>query len=740
MIALKSNILLILCISIQICFSDLPHKTFSCKTGEYIVNEEYCDGYPQCPDGSDEPDTCNSSRRVCGPGKYLCPTSQQCVDADLISDLYIERYCPTDGNNSHSQDTPGFVLLLSKIEDIFTRETIREEGRFYCDDVSHVCMNVHHVCDGYCDCYDCSDEIIFGTGPVDQGEFSNCTSERSFLCDDNKRCLNLEYVCDGYCNCLDCSDENSGNGCSDLDHEKLFDCPHSYYPTPRGARCLESKSGHNHESMPSKIEDLKNCTNEYICDQECFLYGKRAICSCYDDYIRVPSAAGNGFRCQSNVSSQDLLVYSTTSQIKVFNLTTVKDTVIKKPLECAVLTAAHDYIYYTTYSSNTSSIFKHSLSSNNTIEIKLNHSLDSPISSIAVDYITENLYFTTNTALFVCSNNAENRICMQIKCCNVNYVALAPSYGLMFYTKASSRPGERLIMRSNMDGSDETILVDGSFRISTPLATDESIRRVYWLDSEIRSKTILSASFYGDKSEIRASGNLGIPVSITALNSRIFFTKYRDDEIYILENKEHFVKSINEDAEVTKYPSDFESSPQLTGIDTCNGGSSRPGECLFERDRTFSVLQLHAFNPTQQRNHKKKNPCAQLKTSCSSLCLLRSTDSTNDLGYSCPCNSTNSLTNPYLCVSSTSGVLVTSSQESSASAINSLSQSTSSDRKETENQNSHTGLLIFGVIVLVALVFGGYFVYDKRKQNRQNFIQRRRHSSDRVNLYLQDGL
>ncbi|XP_065210705.1 low-density lipoprotein receptor-related protein 2-like [Planococcus citri] len=720
------NSLTILYISIQLSYTQLPSKTFCCDSGEYIESDQYCDGYPQCPDGSDEPSTCNSTRRVCGTGKHLCPTSNSCIDADITSDVFMAKYCPPEGNNETNDPLVGF---MSTLEDIFTRNSTRSEGKFICS--VQKCLSIHFLCEEYCQCADCSDDEVNielaenVNAPV---ESTNCEYEDNFRCDDNKRCLNLEYVCDGYCNCFDCSDEY-GN-CSKVDHQKIFDCPHFYFPTARGARCLGPRF--------IQFSYLENCTNEHICDQKCTQYKNRAICSCFDGYIKIPTG-GNGFRCRSNVSSQNLLVYSTTTQIKLLNLTTGKDTIMQKSTECATLTAAHDYIYYTTYSNSNTSIFKHSSSTKKTTEIKLNILLDSPINSIAIDYITDNFYFTTNTSLFVCSNDIRNRICMQMKCCNVNYVALAPSYGWMFYTKESSRQGEWLVMRSNMDGSDEDALIDGSFRFPTVLAIDESIRRVYWLDSETDNRKLLSASFYGGDNEIRTSEYLGIVVSIAALDSRIFFTKARDNQIYILENKENFTKSVDENSKITRYHSNFDSS----GL---RSPSSNSGERLFEGNLTFSVQQLHAYNPIQQGNHK--NPCLELETPCTGLCLLRSMNSTTGLGYSCLCRSSNSTTNPYSCYRSTSSIPETSSEGSTASSlINSGFLTSSSDQSldqinatEPEHWNViHPGLLVFCAIILGALVLSGYLLCKKRKPSSLELAQRRYHFTERVNSHDYDN-
>ena len=71
----------------------------------------------------------------------------------------------------------------------------------------------------------------------------------------------------------------------------------------------------------------------------------------------------------------------------------------------------------------------------------------------------------------------------------------------MFYTKISpSNRDASFIMRSNMDGSNEDILVDGTFHISTSMAADESIKRLYWFG--VDDKKLFSVSFIGGYNEV----------------------------------------------------------------------------------------------------------------------------------------------------------------------------------------------------------------------------------------------
>lgn len=71
----------------------------------------------------------------------------------------------------------------------------------------------------------------------------------------------------------------------------------------------------------------------------------------------------------------------------------------------------------------------------------------------------------------------------------------------MFYTQNIDGETERLIMKSNMDGSEESVLLDVNFYYFISLAVDEWTETVYWL--ETFSKKLHSVSMYGSNKRVR---------------------------------------------------------------------------------------------------------------------------------------------------------------------------------------------------------------------------------------------
>ncbi|XP_065208867.1 vitellogenin receptor-like [Planococcus citri] len=497
------------------------------------------------------------------------------------------------------------------------------EGKFSCSSNSTTeesCKNAELLCNTHKDCPDGYDESNCG----DEINVENCDLyDGKFLCLDKTRCIGLENVCDGVINCLDGSDENEN--CTKIDYESLDKCAHSYFPSPleSGPLCFcESDDDLSNDLC----QGMRDCTfeNQKQCTQRCSQYKNRVLCSCHEDYIAVP--VGKGFRCQSRDHQGPMLIYSTATHIKSLNTTSKKLTVLKKNIQSRILAAAADSIYYTTYKDDSKSIF--SLSSDGSTKQIVNSS--SPIISIDVDYITGNVYFTTNGSLSICSKNGE--FCRMLIRCNVSHVTLTPKLGWMYYIKAAGKPGERLIMRSNMDGSYETVFIDGTFSHSLRIVADESFERLYWLEAE--NNQVFSISLQEDAHKIEHTLiNFGHDLNtlsiLRVLDGIIYYTLRRDNKIYLMENVERFVSTYFS-AKIDK-----KSSPELymnqLGIADLNA------TLYTDEYATISIRDFQLYNSIRQISAKAKNPCRS--SPCSNLCLIYPTlsfaSSLDKLGYNC---------------------------------------------------------------------------------------------------------
>ncbi|XP_065210715.1 low-density lipoprotein receptor-related protein 8-like [Planococcus citri] len=611
-------------------------RTLRCNNGQYVAVSDLCDDIQDCTDGSDEPSSCKTSWN-CGPGQFSCiPYSNSTTNATTTAK----------------------------------------------------CLNAKVLCDTRKDCANNFDEENCG----DATSVQNCQlGDGKFLCSDKLRCLSIENTCDGSCNCLDCSDENEN--CTKIDYQSLNKCPHAYYPLPlsSGPICFCNSSN---SALQNLCKEVKDCTSENRCDQQCSKYKNRILCSCFENYTEV--AVSNGFKCRSKQYYGTVLIYSTANQIKYLNATTKRTMVIKKDVQTQILASSSDAVYYTTYRDMSKSIYRSSNKWLYTGEPEKILDSNSPITSIAVDYITDNFYFTTNESLSVCSKKAE--ICQQLICCNVSYVVLNPKNGSMFYTKKSDKPNERLLMKSSMDGSRESVFIDGSFSNIVPVAVDEEFYRLYWLEgSRLHSISLHDKTI--EKRDIKFNPTLR---SLAILDEIIFYSTQRDNKIYLEENLERFVKPADEKNE--RGYAYYDRRPQDENY-----------TLYTDTEATISIVDIKAYNSIRQKAAQAKNPCT---SSCKGLCLLRAPSYSYYWYYSsqlltnCTCDDFSPSKDNQWCGSS------------------SIQINPTPNDADGDDDGFPFMMTLLILIVLAAVLGGMYFIYDK--YYRGVFYNSRRSQDDRI--------
>ncbi|XP_065210736.1 vitellogenin receptor Yl-like isoform X2 [Planococcus citri] len=392
----------------------LLYQNFRCNNGKYIKNSYFCDGDHNDCDDSDESFGC--SREHCGPGKFTCSSDSVCLD--------ITRRCNT----------------------------------IY-------------------DCADHSDEL---NCVGDETNIKDCSLYKGkFLCTDKLKCLDYNYTCDGICHCFDCSDENGH--CNETDTNSCRPCLNFCLPTPIGPQCPCNLANYKSTEFCKNIsQEIEDCTGLQHCEQSCSVYRHRTRCLCFEDFHEVPGSRNPHPKCRSNEWLGSALLYSSVSKIKSLNLTYPKEArTIQRGFNHAssifVLTGANNYAYYTSFYHKRLCIFKTSI---NNGETNLIIQSSSSITSLSVDWITENIYFTSNGSLSVCTN--DGKVCAQLECCDdADNVALVPDFGQMYFSKKSIFKNERNIMKSNMDGSEKDFLVDANFVHPISLAINQEKKTLY---------------------------------------------------------------------------------------------------------------------------------------------------------------------------------------------------------------------------------------------------------------------
>lgn len=229
---------------------------------------------------------------------------------------------------------------------------------------------------------------------------------------------------------------------------------------------------------------------------------------------------------------------------------------------------------------------------------RMNVAHDDKIRTLAVDWITENIYFliemySTYSWIQVCTANRKfctlltNRL-MQ----NPKTFALSPADGLLFWIEQKSNYNY-IIAKSFMDGSFPSV-IELNLQSATSLAVDVPVKRLYY----IQKNRIFSLRFDGtDKQILDAFYGPGISLSsVAAHNDDVFWTNNMGKAIYNCNS--HYC--IN-------YTSD-----------------------TFEKIYNLSSISILGIYGPEEGKPKLKNPCDDIL--CSEICLLQT-----NITYSCRC-------------------------------------------------------------------------------------------------------
>uniref|UniRef100_H2YAY4 EGF-like domain-containing protein n=1 Tax=Ciona savignyi TaxID=51511 RepID=H2YAY4_CIOSA len=266
------------------CFPACTSAQYRCDSTEKCIPIYWkCDGVEDCPDGSDEPDTCPP--RSCPIGYF------QCVDYGCVKPEYMcdgDNDCDDGSDEVNCDDYPcldtqfkcgnGKCLSNSRVCNGFDEcgDNSDEDA-----DIQHTCPVGHFQCDnGRCipsnwwcdvdnDCGDGSDEPV----AVDQHV---CRPELDFACKTNYRCVPKYSMCNGIDDCYDNSDEEQ---CSQMtcDPNNDYQCP-NFRCIPLRWRCDDyNDCGDNSDEVGCaprqcsesefRCDNLQCIPGDWVCDQ-----------------------------------------------------------------------------------------------------------------------------------------------------------------------------------------------------------------------------------------------------------------------------------------------------------------------------------------------------------------------------------------------------------------------------------------------------------------------------------------
>uniref|UniRef100_A0AAF5Q0L6 EGF-like domain-containing protein n=13 Tax=Wuchereria bancrofti TaxID=6293 RepID=A0AAF5Q0L6_WUCBA len=257
-----------------------PHCTdrqFACggDDAKCIPKLWYCDGEPDCRDGSDEPGKDICGPRICAVGEFQC-NNHNCTRPFQLCDGSDD--CG-DGSDEMECDKPC------------------DPWMFKCS-ATGKCIPRRFICDGDDDCGDRSDEA----DAICKNKERNCTAEE-FRCS-NHKCIPKMWKCDNDDDCGDGSDEPSE--CSSIECRKGWTrCSSSYRCIPNWAFCNgQDDCRDNSDEIKDRCPTCDDI-GEFRCATSGKCIPKRWMCDsendCGDDSDETdPSCGGTSRPCSES--------------------------------------------------------------------------------------------------------------------------------------------------------------------------------------------------------------------------------------------------------------------------------------------------------------------------------------------------------------------------------------------------------------------------------------------------------
>ncbi|XP_014481783.1 PREDICTED: low-density lipoprotein receptor-related protein 2 [Dinoponera quadriceps] len=499
-----------------VCMSN----SFQCKSGHCIASYLRCNGVRNCRDMSDE---INCPAKY--PGGRYCPQSRFQCDNNLCTAL-TDVCDGTDDCGDNSDEEPTMCAN-------FECDTHR---RFQC--ANHKCIAKYQLCDGVDNCGDGSDENNM-TICVKQTRPCNPMSE--YTCA-NKKCIEREKLCDLADDCGDLSDEL---GCHHVHHCSATDrggCAHlCHNTTDKGYICacypgyIISKDNRKH------CEDIDECqTGLHQCSHICTNLNGSYACSCRQGF---QLSDGHSGVCRAE-DDDTVVLFADGPEVRAYGLQTKQEIDVigdEKQVQAIDFDPKAEYVFWIDSYDNT--IKRSYMVNARKGEAKvgyaqdLNMKTESKPTSLAVDWISDNLYWSevdeTGATLHgrVMVSKSDGRYRRSLVTVNLEQptsVAVDPERGELLWADAGIQPKIEIAW---MDGDRRKMLVTERIASPSALTIDYAMEHtLYWSDSKL--DTIEAISLAGNNRRIVLRGrSLKNPVALDVFENNLYWTTKQTGEL-----------------------------------------------------------------------------------------------------------------------------------------------------------------------------------------------------------------